>query len=205
MKGKNETIEMINDRYISKNNELIQEFSFAHPRTKFQVNKIFNSHFSGQVLWDLFSREAEMIENTWNVSFRIMFNLPRNTHKYLIEPLSQSEHIKKTFMKRFLSFVDKINSSTKIALKNVFNTVKHDCQSVTGSNLRNIMLLVDKSRIVDLCVEDASQISYHEIEEDELWRVDLANEMIDTMWGEMTVDGFSRDELGHILGYACAS
>ena len=31
--------------YIGKNNELLQEFSFAHPRTKFQINKIFNSHF----------------------------------------------------------------------------------------------------------------------------------------------------------------
>ena len=46
------------------NNELLQDFSFAHPRTKFYVNKVFNSHFSGQVLWNLFSREAEMIENT---------------------------------------------------------------------------------------------------------------------------------------------
>ena len=67
-------------RYISRNIELIQEFSFAHPKTKFNVNMIFNSHFSGQVLWDLFSREAEMIENTWNVSFRIMYQLPRNCH-----------------------------------------------------------------------------------------------------------------------------
>ena len=134
-----------------------------------------------------------------------MFNLPRKCHKFLIEPLSQSEHIKKTFIKRFLSFVDKIKSSKKIALKNVFHTVKNDCQSVTGSNLRNIMLLVGKTSIVDLCAEDSCRIEYHEIQEEEVWRVSLANEMIDALWGENVVEGFSRDELGYILSYACAS
>ena len=191
-------------RYISRNNEILQEFGFAHPRTKFQINKIYNSHFSGQVLWDLFSREAEMVENTWNVSFRIMFNLPRNAAKFLVEPVSQSEHIKKTFIRRFLSFTEKIKSSKKVALKNVFNIVKHDCQSVTGSNLRNIMLIVGKTSVDDLSVEDASRIEYHEIPEDQLWRVDIVNQLIDALWGECQVEGFSRDELNYMLGYASA-
>ena len=76
---------------------------------------------------------------------------------------TQSEHIKKTFIRCFLSFTEKIKSSKKVALKNVFNIVKHDCQSVTGSNLRNIMLLVGKTSVDDLSVEDASRVEYHEI------------------------------------------
>ena len=192
-------------RYISRNIELNQEFSFAHPKTKFKVNLIWNSHFSGHVLWDLFCREAEMIENTWNVSFRKMYSLPRNTRKFLVEPVSQSVHIKKVFIKHFLTFVDRIKSSNKIALKNVFNVVKYDCQSVTGSNLRNIMLLVDKTNIDSLCVSDSLNIPYHEIPQEELWRVDLINETVDTLWGENTVEGFTRDEISSILGYACAS
>ena len=63
MNGLKQDIKEKRARYISRNNELLQEFSFAHPRTKFQINKIFNSHFSGQVLWDLFCRESEMVEN----------------------------------------------------------------------------------------------------------------------------------------------
>ena len=119
--------------------------------------------------------------------------------------LSESVHIKKTFIKQFLTFVDRIKSSKKIALKKVFNTVKYDCQSVTGSNLRNIMLLVDKSSIGDLCVEDSSNISYHPIAQEDLWRVDLINQTVDALWGVNTVEGFTRDELSHILGYACAA
>ena len=48
--------------YISKNNEIIQEFYFAHPRTKFKINSIWNCHFSGCQIWDLFCRESEMIK-----------------------------------------------------------------------------------------------------------------------------------------------
>ena len=74
--------------------------------------------------------------------------------------------------------MDRIKSSKKIALKNVFNVVKNDCQSVTGSNLRNIMLLVEKTNIDDLCVNDAYKVCYHEIPQEELWRVDLINQTV---------------------------
>lgn len=39
--------------YINKNNEICQEFYFAHPRTKFEINQIWNSHFSGSVFLGL--------------------------------------------------------------------------------------------------------------------------------------------------------
>ena len=72
-------------KFIERNMELNQEFYFAHPESKVQVNQIYNSHFSGSSLWNLFSNEAEMLEKTWNVSIRQMFNLPRETHKFFIE------------------------------------------------------------------------------------------------------------------------
>ena len=62
-------------QYIQRNNEIMQEFNFAHPSTKMQLNCIYNIHFTGSAIWDLFSRESIMIENTWNVSIRNMFNL----------------------------------------------------------------------------------------------------------------------------------
>ena len=158
-------------KYIDKNNELCQEFHFAHPRSKLQMNQIFNSHFSGSSLWDLFIPEAVQLENSYNVSFRIMFDLPRETHKYLVEPVSGSIHLKKVLVKRFLSFTDSIKSSKKIALKNMFNVVKNDCQSVTGANLHRISKLVNKYKIEDLVPEDSLSISYHKIPEDEEWRV----------------------------------
>ena len=89
-------------RFIQKNNELVQEFHFAHPRTLFELNLIYNSHFTGSPLWDLFGKESEMLEKTWNKSFRIMYNLPIETHRYFVEAISGSPHIKNILIQRFL-------------------------------------------------------------------------------------------------------
>ena len=78
--------------YIQRNNEIEQEFYFAHPSTKFHLNTVYNSHFSGSSLWNLFSHETEMMENRWNRSFNIMYKLPLATHGYFIEPISGKPH-----------------------------------------------------------------------------------------------------------------
>ena len=62
--------------YISKNCDLNQEFMFSHPTTRLETNKIFNTHFTGSPIWDLFCPEAVQLENSWNVSFRKMYDLP---------------------------------------------------------------------------------------------------------------------------------
>ena len=79
--------------YINKNNDILQEFHFAYPRTTAKVNKIHNTHLYGSVLWNLSAKEVVKLEKTWNVSIRRMFNLPRETHCYLIEELGDQEHV----------------------------------------------------------------------------------------------------------------
>ena len=49
-------------QYITRNSELSQEFSFAHPSTKCLINNIFNSHFTSSSLWNLFNKATEMLE-----------------------------------------------------------------------------------------------------------------------------------------------
>ena len=72
------------DQYITRKNELMQEFSFAHPSTKCFINNVFNTHFNGSSLWNLFNTASERLEKSWNVSQRIMFALPRETHRYQV-------------------------------------------------------------------------------------------------------------------------
>ena len=69
------------EQFIQRNNEICQEFSFAHPVTKTRLNAIFNCHLTGSQLWDLFSRESEMLEATWNIAIRKMFKLDLTTQR----------------------------------------------------------------------------------------------------------------------------
>ena len=38
-------------RFIQTNNEICQEFNFAHPDTKATLDWIYNSHFTGSPIW----------------------------------------------------------------------------------------------------------------------------------------------------------
>ena len=63
-------------RYIEKNVELCQEFPFAHPEVKCQLNKIYNSSFPGSVLYNLTFSPVQQIISSWSVSVRQMWGLP---------------------------------------------------------------------------------------------------------------------------------
>ena len=189
--------------YIWKNIELIQEFSFAHPKTKIHVNQIYNYHFTGSPLWNLFSRESEMLENSFNLSVRCMFDIPRESHRYLIEGLTERPHLKATLIKRFLSFTEQIKKSSKLALKCLFNIVKYNTQSVTGNNLRKIMLLLGKNSIDELNKSDAKEYKYFPIPDSESWKIDTINEITDIKFGIKTLHDFPQDELDDILNNLC--
>ena len=73
-----------NAQYISKNIELNQEFSFADPFTKLKMNNIYNSHYYGSPLWDLFGVGAVQVESTYNRSVKVMLDLPFDAHRCLI-------------------------------------------------------------------------------------------------------------------------
>ena len=83
-----------NGQYINKNIELNKELSFADPFTKLKLNKIYNSHYYGSPLWDLFGVGAVQIESSYNRSVKVMLDLPFGTHRYLIQPLTSEEHVK---------------------------------------------------------------------------------------------------------------
>ena len=65
----------------------------------------------------------------------------------------------------FLSFLSQIKNSDKAAPKVLLECIKHDMISITGSNLRNMLLLTEKDNITDLVVSDVEKMEYHELSE----------------------------------------
>ena len=111
-------------QFIQKSNEICQEFSFVDSTTKIRLNNIFKIHLTGSPIWDLFCGKADVTENTWNVAMRNMMKLNRCSHRFLIEPLSKTGHIKFSLMKRFIDFIHKILNSSKCSLNTLYSCVK---------------------------------------------------------------------------------
>ena len=141
-------------QFITKNCELNQEFFFSHPKTRFKISQIYSSHFTGSPLWNLFSNDSEKIESSWNRNIKIAFDLPFSTHRNLMKPITETDHVKEILVKRFLSFISELKKSPKKIMRHIFNQVKLDVRSTTGSNLRNIALLTDKSSVDKLEIND---------------------------------------------------
>ena len=145
------------------------------------------------------------MENTWNTSIRLMFDLPWQTHRNLIEPVSGTKHIRFHLIKRFLSFINQVENSSKEASKHLLKTIKHDARSTSGSNLRNILLMTDKYDVDELNSSDAEFGKYHPLDDDQTWKVDLILEATDVKFERLEVDGFTKEEIEEIIEYLCCS
>ena len=73
-------------------------------------------------------------------------DLPYGTHNYIVEQLSGGNNAKKMIWCRYIKFVKKIIKNKRSSIVSLFKTIQNDVRSVTGSNLRKIML--DTSKLV---------------------------------------------------------
>ena len=124
MNGMVQDLRVKRANFISKNIDLNQEFSFCHPATKVKLNQIYNFHFTGSPLWDLFSKEAKMLENSWITSFKVMYDLPIQTHRNLSKPVSQAKHLKHVVLERFFSFLNQYQKSKKQVPNHLLNLMQ---------------------------------------------------------------------------------
>ena len=166
---------------------------------------IYNFDFTGSPIWDLFSKEAIMLENSWNTAVRIMFDLPLQTHRYFIEPISGVRHLKFVLVERFLSFLEQITKSRKTFTKHVLKYVKHDVRSVTGSNLRNILLMTNRDNIEEITTHDVKKLKYHEVTQENVWKIDFIKELIAIKNNQASLNDFSKEELDVILTNLCTN
>lgn len=201
---KNDTLQK-RAAYINRNNEILQEFHYAHPISKVKINNSFNTSFYGCVLWDMFSKELRRLDKTWNVSMRKMLHLPRNTHRYFLEPISKTNHITTSLYSRFIKFIDTVKSCNKSAMRNLFECIKLDCRSKTGSNLRNIMLKLGKNQVDEINLKDIKNIVYQHIPRDSEWKIEFVKELIDHQLGKTVIPGFESNEIDDTLNYVCTS
>ena len=128
-----------------------------------------------------------------------MCDLPYETHRYFIQQLADGTHIKKTFIKRFVSLMSSIQNLKKSIPKHLLETKKYNLRSVTGYNLRKIMILVKKDFVDDLVVSDALTVEYHQMEQENEWKVGVIRELAHVKFNSAELEEFTVDEMEHIL------
>lgn len=178
-KGMENDIKVKRGQFIQKCMEINQEFYFTTGLTKLKINSLYNLSLTGSPLWNLFSHTAVSFEKTWNVAIRNFLNLPRETHKFFIEPLSHQLHLKFILWKRLLNFVQQLSNSNKNIVRHLLFQIKFNVLSTTGYNLKKIQLLLNKNSINDLQIKDITNMVYNYVPEIDSFKIDFLSDVLD--------------------------
>ena len=153
----------------------------------------------------MFGQEFQKFESSYNRSIKIYADLPLQTHRNLIEPVSALPHMKVKVIRNYLNFIETIRSSEKSIVRLLYAICSKDCRTVTGKNLRNILLLTTMTDIDHLSSSSAEGIVYKELSCNELWKVNLIHEILDMRAGCDTTlpDDWQIEEMDAILISVC--
>ena len=134
----------------------------------------------------------------------ITFGLSQRVSNLHACVISNVTPLRITLAKRLLTFRQSIQKSDKSVLKQILNIVESDVRTVTGRNLRSILILTDKSSVQQLQRSDLEIISYYG--EPEQWRIVSIMEVLQMRDFEMGLpDGWSKEEMQQILEAACCN
>ena len=188
-------------QFINRNNELLQEFHFAHPCTIIKTNNIFNTSLYGCVLWDLFGKDAQRLEKTWNISQRLMLGLHRETHRFFIEPVSGTKHIIFHIYKRFVKFVSQMMNSKKTALRSLCWKLLKDCRSTIGKNVRKLMIRFNSGTYNELERNVKKSIPYVKVDEEDAWKIKAVIDLTEAQYDREILPNFTTTEIDDIRQY----
>ena len=75
--------------------------------------------------------------------------------------------------------IQSIRKSTKPILKMILSSIEQDVRSITGRNIRMIMMESGKHNISDITVDDFEAVSYHKYDDDEEWRIEFIKYLLE--------------------------
>ena len=168
-------------KFIGKFYSLRQEFGFCDHDIFFNILNIYATSFYGSNLWLFSGPSCERLFKSWNIMIRNVWNLPNTTHKYFIEQISESPHLKTILCQRFLTFIQSLLNSKKKCLSQLARKMVMDQGSISGKNLNFVSthsgypsysILKMSPRAV------LSELKFYPVPEDSAWKVNLLKELI---------------------------
>ena len=154
----------------------------------------------GSNIWDLSSAQSERVDKAWNSIVRTVFGVPINTHRFIVENLTEGKHIRVKLLKRFQNFYKQLESSRKREVLQLIRLTKSDNRSVFGRNCR---YLLERTGAQNVCEADFN-IKIYPVPEGCDWKLSVINELMDFKRGLINIDLVTQEEAGQIIDNLCS-
>lgn len=191
-------------KFIGKIHSLNQEFGFVSSDIKMKLLNIYTTSFYGSSLYRIYSNQCDRLYHSYNICVRNTFSVPRRTHKYLIETISQCMHPKVMICARFVKFIRTLNRCNKPGICLLVNMVQNDNRTVCGKNMSSIANLckIEKENLTSYDVKQ--NMKYSSIPESELWRENMLSEMLLYRNCDLVkIDNLLKQEIDDIIEMVC--
>ena len=118
---------------------------------------------------------------SWNILVRNIWKVPNISHKYFIEEISGSSHLKAILCQRFLTFSQSLLSSKKKCLSQLAKKMVMDQGSISGQNLNFVSIHsgYPSHSILKMSPRAVSNdLRFYPVPEDSAWKVNFLKELI---------------------------
>ena len=135
----------------------------------------------------------------------MMTDIP-NTHRYLIEPISNSLHPMTILASSYVSFYKSLVSSKKLTVRILARLLETDHRTVLGMTLNklcNMMNMTDISLLSSCGIN--KRLKYFAVPDQEIWRIESMNELLKLRTHSLSLPGFTKDEVNLMLVNICTS
>ena len=150
------------------------------------------------MLWDLFGDMAGQVYRSWNTCVKLVWDLPRSTHNYLVE------HMLAKDFSQYIRFVQRLPKSVSKEVRILQSIVKNDVRSVTG---KNCLMLSQEFSIDPLTVSPGMFIDLYKnyaVPEQDTWRIPLLDTLLDQRY-EMAACGDDVETVSRLLESLCST
>ena len=167
--------------------------------------KIYATSFYSSSLWNLFSPQCERLFTSWNITVRMIYKVPPQTHTNLIESLSNCPHVKTMLASRFLQFHKSLIENSKPCIRILSSLSMDDLKSIHGKNIFHL------KRELDCDMEDLSSsfikenFKFRTLPEEEQWRIPLLLNLLDIRNDAMELDHFEKPEIEDLIHDICTN
>ena len=188
------------NQLIGKFHSLAQELGPQEPRVYMFLINVYLLSLYGSSLWDLSAVVTDKVNKTWNSLIRQVFNLPFQTHRYMLNSISDVKHLKVRLMNRFKNFYMQLKNSNRAEVLHLLRLQERDQRSVFGRNCSLVCNLAHSQSVPDA---DINSISVNPVPVGEEWKCEFLKELLSVRRGDGTVAQFTQQELDEMIHFIC--
>ena len=114
-----------------------ESFDFAHPAEQILAVSKYCSAAYGSNLWDMGSREAEMLTNAWRTGHKLAWDVPRHCRTFLVQTVlaPHDGSLRASLLNRSVGFFRGLLDSPSREVTVMALLASRDVRSSLGSNL----------------------------------------------------------------------